>query len=379
MAKLKFHKRDYLDITKQPLAGTSIVNWAKLLIENHFDIDWQFWPKAIYVTFMVLAITPFRIYEKIKFEKEIKSAKTPLPIFIVGHFRGGTTFLHYLMGQDRDLAKVSTFETMSPWIFIGGERIFKKFVESRLPEKRPMDNLEMETDLPYEEEYAIGNLCPYSFYHGWYFARNIYNYFRKYVLFEGVGNGIKEKWKEAYTYLLKKIAFKYKRNKVLLKSPVNTGRIRLLLEAFPNGKFIHICRNPYKVYLSTWRLYKAILPIFSFQHVEIEYIDKFIIDFYKGIYKRYLSDRGLIPEENLVEIKYENFVKNPLKTVKDIYEKLKIGNFKKAEPAFRKYIKAHEGYKPHDYRGELNEDIKEKVYREWGFAFKGLGYEKWEH
>ncbi|RLF39114.1 MAG: sulfotransferase [Thermoplasmata archaeon] len=376
MTRLKFNKEDYLDITKQPLAGTSLANWIKLLIENHFDIDWQFWPKAIYVTFMILALSPLRIYEKIKFEKEIRKTQTPLPIFIIGHFRSGTTFLHYLMGQDRNLAKVSTFETMSPWMFIEGEKFLKNFVKKRLPEKRPMDDLEMEADLPYEEEYAIGNLSPYSFYHGWYFARNIYHYYRKYVLFNGVSDSLKEKWKRTYTYLLKKIALKYKRNKVLLKSPVNTGRIRLLLEAFPNAKFIHICRNPYEVYLSTWRLYKAILPIFSFQHVEVEDIDRFILDFYKGIYRNYFTDKRLIPEGNLIEIRYEEFVRKPIETVKDIYERLGIGDFKKAEPSFRKYVKAHEGYKPHNYKGELNEEIKEKVYREWGFAFEKLGYSK---
>lgn len=62
--KLKFKKTYYLNVRMQPLAGTSFLNWMKLLIENRFKIDWQFIPKALYVTMMILTLTPFRIYEK---------------------------------------------------------------------------------------------------------------------------------------------------------------------------------------------------------------------------------------------------------------------------------------------------------------------------
>ena len=205
---------------------------------------------------------------------------------------------------------------MCPWVFLGSKKIFKGVVRGHLPEKRPMDDLEMEADLPYEEEYAIGNLSPYSFYHGWYFPRKLDYYFRRYVLFDDADDDIKEGWRNTYTYLLKKMSYKYPGKPILLKSPVNTGRIKLLLETFPDSRFIHICRDPYKVYLSTWRLYKAILPTFSFQHVEYESVDRFILDFYREVYKRYFDEKDLIPDGNLVEIRYEEFVKKPVDTLK---------------------------------------------------------------
>ncbi len=371
--KLKFDKENYLNVGMQPLAGSSFINWAKLLIENRFRIDWQFIPKALYVTIMTVFLTPFRLIEK-KIDKEIKEIKIAPPLFIVGHFRSGTTFLHYMMGQDKNLAYVSTLETMAPWVFLKWDKFFKKIVKRHLPEKRPMDDLEMEADLPYEEEYAIANLSQYSFYHGWYFPKRIFDYFRKYVLFEGVSKEIKEKWKKIYIYLLQKITYKHNGKRILLKSPVNTGRIKLLLETFPDAKFIHICRNPYKVYLSTWRLYEKILPIFSFQHVKREEIDRLIFDFYKGVYKKYFAERDLIPEGNLVEIRYEEFVKKPIEILESVYKDLNLEGFKKAKPNFEKFFAKYKDYKPYTYR--INEEIKEKVYREWGFAFEKLGYQK---
>jgi len=374
MTKLRFDKSDYLNVGGQPLAGTSFINWIKILIENKFQIDWQFLPKALYVTMMILITIPFRISERRKFDKKLDNLKIAPLLFIVGHWRSGTTFLHYLMGQDRNLAHVSTFETMTPGVFLGSEKMFKKIVKNHLPEKRPMDDLEMEADLPYEEEYAIANLSPHSFYHGWYFPKRIDQYFKKFVTFENAEIYTIKKWKHIYCYFLKKITYKNNGKRIMLKSLVNTGKIKLLLDMFPDAKFIHIYRNPYKVYLSTWKLYRKILPLFSFQHIKIEQFDKLILKFYKEIYTKYFNEKKLIPKENLIEIKYENFVKEPLKTLESVYKKLELEGFEEAKPFFKKYVEKHKNYKPDTYK--LDKKIKEKIFKEWEFAFKEFAYNK---
>ena len=208
MAKITYNKKDYLNIGEQPLSGTTLINWIKILSENKFSIDWRFIPKALYVSIMIIILAPFRYYERLKFDKKIKNIKIKSPIFIIGHWRSGTTFLHYLFGQDKNLAYVSTFETMTPGLIIKNEKMFKDIVKNHLPKKRPMDDLELNAELPYEEEYAVANLSPYSFHHGWYFPKRMGFYFRQYVLFENLSDEMKEKWKKVYDYFLKKITFK---------------------------------------------------------------------------------------------------------------------------------------------------------------------------
>ena len=215
MKKLTFDKKDFLKIGEQPLSGTFFVNWIKILIENKFNIDWRYLPKALYVTIMILIMTPFRIFEKNSFDKIKNDIKVKSPIFIIGHWRSGTTFLHYLMGQDKNLAYVSTFETMTPNMMIKKEELFKNIVKNHLPNKRPMDNLELHADLPYEEEYAVANLSPYSFYHAWYFPKKMRKYFDQNVLYKNISNGIKEKWIETYDYFLKKITYKNNGNQIV--------------------------------------------------------------------------------------------------------------------------------------------------------------------
>jgi len=81
-------------------------------------------------------------------------------------------------------------------------------------------------------------------------------------------NGNIDRWKTTYDYFLKKISYKNNGKPILLKSLVNTAKIKQILDLYPNAKFIHIHRNPYDVYFSTWKLYKSILPLLSFQNVD---------------------------------------------------------------------------------------------------------------
>lgn len=372
--KSKFEKKHYLIINQQPLAGSTFVNWMRVLLENRFAVDWQFLPKTLYVTFMIVATTPLRIIEKRKYDKKFQQSKVEKPIFIIGHWRSGTTFLHYLMGKDQNLGYTSTMNTLDPSVFLQYEHFLRKVVTNNIPQKRPMDNLELETDLPYEEEYAIANLSPYSFYHAWYFPRAINQYFKRDILYENTDEKIIAEWKRVYSYFLKKITYKHHGKQIILKSLVNTAKIKLLLQMYPDAKFIHLIRNPYEVYRSTWELYKSILPLFSFQHIDEKEFEQSIFKIYTGIYKKYLGERKRIPKKNLIELRYEDFIKQPLKTVEMIYSQFGIPGFEEAKPMFQQYIKKHAQYKRNHHK--IDDQVKKKVYAEWGFTFKEFGYKK---
>ncbi len=372
MSLQKIPNNDYFILTQQPLAGSSFNNLLRVFFENKFNIDLPFLPRALYVSLMSFSLSPLRLYEKYKFQKKIDKVQPANPLFIVGHWRSGTTFLHYLMGQDKSFSYVSTLETMTPHHFLAFEAFVKKIIEQDLPEKRPMDNLEMETNLPYEEEYAVANLCPYSFYHGWYFPKNLYSYFKKYVLFANINKEIIDRWKKNYLFLIKKISYKYNSQRILLKSLVNTARIKLLLEIFPDAQFIHLSRHPLKIYLSTWKLYKKILPIFSFQKIDTNQLDHYILEIYKDLYTQYFKEKHLIPKDNLIELQYETFVQDPVSTLQTIYSDFNLTGYKKTHPLFIKYLEKHHNYQSNSY--SYDDELKEKIYKHWYFAFKKFGY-----
>ena len=130
------------------------------------------------------------------------------------------------------------------------------------------------------------------------------------------------------------MVYKEGKERIILKNPPNTGRIKQLVDLFPEAKFIHIYRNPYHVFFSTKRLYEGIMPLFALQKYDMNEIEENIFYFYKAMYEKFFKEKYLIKDENYVEIKYEEFVKEPLKILKEIYDTLNLPKFEESE----KYI-----------------------------------------
>ncbi len=366
-------KIDPLNITFTPLPGSTLSNIMRLLVQNRFRVSIIGIPRMLYSLFMSAALSPLALSERMKFDKHINATRLePHPVFIIGHWRSGTTYLHNLMSQDPRYAYPTTFQTVVPAVFLRFEKWIKPIVEASLPPTRPEDNVPLGADLPQEEEYAMGNLCPYSFYNAWCFPRNMEFYYR-FVCMEDVSRRVIEEWKEMYLYYLRKVAFAGNGKQLLLKNPANTARIKLLLEFFPDAKFIHIYRNPYHVFLSMKRDIESEMSLYCVQKPkDDDTIERAMVDLYNHMFVKYFRERNLIPEGNLVEVKYEDFIASPLDEVKRIYRTLGIQGFDGVEQKFTQYIAAQSAIKPHTYT--FDEQLKEKIYRYFKFTI-----DKWEY
>ena len=366
-------KENTLIVTKEPLAGGTLQNLLRLLIQNRFKIDFRYMPRMLYSVTISSMMTPLRMKEHIKFDKTIKETEVQNdPIFILGHWRSGTTYLHNVLSLDKNLGYFSTFHTSLPGIFLGSETLFKSFVALSLPEKRPMDDVTMGTDLPQEDEFALAAFSTYSANHGLCFPRNA-EYYNRFVFMEDVPQKAIDEWKEVYRYLLKKETLYRDGKQLVLKNPANTARVKLLLEMFPEAKFIHIYRNPYHVYLSMMKLLMSIVPFMCVQKPpKIEEIEKQVLYVYKQMYMKYFKERNDVPKGNLVEVRYEDFIQQPLKELKSIYTKIQLGGFNKSEKTFKEYIASQTNVKIQKYI--IDESIKQRIYGAWKFAFDSFDY-----
>ena len=354
-----------------PLAGGSFINWLELLRVNK-GIDSQYFAKGILISLGSIFGIPSRILEKAIYDRQIENLTVKPPIFIIGHWRSGTTYLHNLMTQDDNLGYVSSLQTWCPELFLGSKPLIQYILKSFLPQNRPMDNLELSGELPQEEEYALGNVSLNCFYHGWYFPKNMKSYFRELVLFNNLSQEIQLKWREAYLRILKKASYQMNGKRLILKNPANTARIKTLLRMFPEAQFIHIYRNPYLVFLSTKNLYHKLLPVLSLQEINEREIEENILLFYREIMLKFFAEKHLIPQANLVEIKYEDFVTNPLKNLERVYEQLNLPEFDWKKANFSRYIAAQSEYKKNQYY--LSQEDKDKVSKNWSFAI-----DKWQY
>jgi omega-hydroxy-beta-dihydromenaquinone-9 sulfotransferase len=364
-----------LIITREPLAGASVTNLLRLLTQNRFRIDVRYMPRMLYTMTISSLMTLSRIKEYAQFEKAIQKTEiTQSPLFILGHWRSGTTYLHNLLSLDSTFGYFSTFHASLPSVFLGNEAYIKSIVASSLPEKRPMDDVAMGLELPQEDEFALAAVTPYSANHGLCFPRNA-TYYNRFIFMDDVPQKIKDEWKDVYLHLIKKETLYRDGKRLVLKNPANTARIKLLLELFPEAKFIHIYRNPYYVYQSMMKLLLNLIPLMCVQKPpEITVVEQQVLQVYKRMYMKYLTERTDIPKENLIEVRYEDFIQQPLTQVKNIYSTLHLNGFKQSEKKFTEYILSQTQVKKQKY--VLDENVKEKIYREWTFAFDAFQYEK---
>ena len=367
-----FRKKGLTRIDQQFLAGGSFRNWVHLVAANG-GVDWRYWIRSLYVSIVALLGAPFRAYENARFGARI--AATPIreaPIFILGHWRSGTTHVMRLIARDPVFAVVTFVHTMIPGLYLSSP-LFRAILASSLPKVRPMDNVSVSPDAAEEEEYALGNLSPYSFYHALSFPRKMREIFDRYVLFEGVDRNVIEQWKSIYHHFLKKVTFSSNGKRLLLKNPANTGRIPTLLELFPDAKFIHVYRNPYVVYSSTMHWLDKELAPTALQDVDEEMVREHALRNYEKLMLRYEEDKVLIPEGNLVEVRFEDFVADPLGEVTRIYETLGLVLGPEAQQQMQQYLLTVKGYKKNTYR--LDRRTRRELARRWGFMIRRWGYE----
>jgi hypothetical protein len=366
-------KIDPLDVSFEPLAGSTFINLLRLLAQNNFRIDLIGIPRLVYSGFLSLVLSPLNVIERIKSNKKINNTKiSKHPIFIIGHWRSGTTYIHNLMSQDKKFSYPTTFQTIAPAVFLNFEKLIKPIVVSSLPPTRPMDHIELNADYPQEDEYGIGNLSPYSYYNGWCFPKNRDFYYNFVTMNNTKPHHIKQ-WKKIYLYFLKKVTVYNNGKQLILKNPSNLGRVKYLLELFPNAKFVHIYRNPYHTFFSKSHNIEKEMTLYCLQKpASKEDFELAMVNQYKKMYENYFNDKKLIAKGNLVEVKYEDLIKDPYKVIKKIYKELKLSGFVAIETKLKNYIKTQKNIKTASYN--ISKKEKEKIYNYFKETIDLWGY-----
>jgi omega-hydroxy-beta-dihydromenaquinone-9 sulfotransferase len=360
-------------------AVSSFRGGLRLMLVHRGRVDLSYLYRAVLAAIVSILTAPirfpFRLYERVRYGSIIDTLEiTNPPVFILGHWRSGTTYLHNLLSQDENMGYVSLFQTMANDVFLVGDKLIKPRLAMLLPGTRPMDNVSFSLDNPEEEEHTIVRAVPYSFYHQWFFPRKGRYFFEKYALFRDVSKVVVAEWQRTYLSILRKATLNTGGKRLVLKNPVNTARIKMLLDLFPEAKFVHIYRNPYHVFLSTRGLYQRTLALTQLQHISQDEIDGNILLFYQEMMQKYLQERQLIPPENLVEIRFEDLETNPLAELRQIYETLKLPGFDVAESTFCEYIARQASYKKNAH--QLDDETIDQVNRHWQFMLQEGGYEQ---
>ncbi len=360
-----------------PISTIVGAKWSTLKdIVQDRRVDEEYMGKFRLTKFLSFIITSMSWIEEMQYRRLLRKGKLKIeqdPLFVLGHWRSGTTFVHNVLSCDTQFGYTTTYQTVFPNVMLSFQWLFKWVMGKVMPDKRPVDGLELKPDLPQEEEFALANMMPYSYYNFWLFPQDMMEYCDKYLLFNDTTELEMSTFEESFKRLIQVSMYNTGGSRYLSKNPPHTGRVKELLKIFPNAKFVYLMRNPYTVFESTKSFFTKTIKPLQFHQREDKHIEKDFVEIYSRMYDKYQSDKALIPAGNLIEMKFEDFEADPIGMTEKIYSTLSLDGFEEALPAMEVYAGGKRGHKKnsYNYAPQTVKIVEEK----WSRALKDWGYD----
>jgi hypothetical protein len=353
--------------------GMRLSTWLRLLWQNRCAVSPSRWPLVAGIT-ATAALNSFgNVFEELLFGHLIRRTKlAEPPLFVLGHWRSGTTLLHELLILDQRHTYPNTYECFAPSHFLWTEWFVPPLLSWLLPSTRPMDNMPAGWERPQEDEFALCNLGIPSPYLVWAFP-NHGPVAEDYLELRSLSEADRGRWKRALKNFVSRVALRRNR-RIILKSPTHTARVRTLLEVFPDARFVHIVRNPYALFPSTIRLWSTLSQVQGMQELDPanRWIEEQVLATFVRMYEQYERDRELIPAGRLAEVHFEELVADPVGQLRSVYDRLSLGGFERVESAIANYAIEHRGYQANRY--QLPPTVADRVRRTWAPYFERYGY-----
>jgi hypothetical protein len=355
------------------LGGITFGDWVRLLRDNRFDVPPRRLLRAMAITAQSAQNSLMKRVEDLRFRAAVRDAQVLPPVFVLGHWRSGTTHLHNLLAVDERFAFPNNYQALFPHAMFSMERTQSPFMQWFLSPRRPMDNIEWTMRSPQEDEFALCVMTFMSPCMGWFFPKRREHYDR-YLTFRGVDEREVKRWQAALLTYLKRLSWKYNGRPLVLKSPPHTGRIRRLLEVFPRAKFVHVHRDPYVVFSSTRKMLTVNFSLHCLQRPPTgKELDEWIIRQYRAMHDAFFEERDLIPPGQYHEMRFDDLEADPIGQMEQVYEALGLGEFPEVRPSLERYAQGIRGYKKNEFP-ELPAALRRRIADAWRPCFEQWGY-----
>ena len=350
--------------------GMPLTVWFGMAADNRFRIS----PSKLGLATTISAAAAFNslagALSEARFRRRIReSPATPPPLFILGHWRSGTTLLHELLMRDDRFCCPSTYQCFAPSHFLLTEYLLTRLLAWTVPAKRPMDNVAAGWSRPQEDEFALANLGVPSPYRRMAFPATSSP--------DPVALDVTKlstadlaRWQEALRGFLTRLAVRDSRRPVL-KSPPHTARVGMLAEMFPEARFLHVVRDPFVVFPSTIRLWRSLDEVQGLQVDHGGALERYVFACFDEMYAAFERDRGAAAGR-LHEIRYEDLVADPVGLLAEAYEQLDLGGFDAVRPALEEEARSMKRYRTNTY--DHDPRVVSEVARRWRPFIDRYGY-----
>ena len=362
---------------KFPLINVSVIEFTRRLFRSGGISSKGFLLLFVYYLQLIPSVF-FELLQSLIFGSQIK--KTPVlkdPVFILGHYRSGTSYLHKLLASDKRFGYLTYYDALFPntnllfgekmkWAFQWIIQVFKIknpfFHASTLQLSEPDE----------EDDYLMNKASAYGAYWGLIYPKKWRAWLNGSSLLSDAQYA--KGWKKEYLKTIRYLTYKNSGKQLVLKSPPNTERIEILLKLFPNAKFIYIHRNPYHLYYSIKNMWQnVILKYYSLQHISDKELDEIIFEHFIYLTEKYEKEKQFIPKGNLLEISYEELKTDSLNCIENIYSQLGLVDFETTKYDLKRQLKHEKSYK--NFRYHYRERDLSKIMKYWGKYIVQWNYE----
>lgn len=352
--------------------GADFFAWLKILLGNRAAVGLPYWYIAGIVGGMSFTHTWLRWLQHGMYGQRIAQMKLQHPpLFVIGHWRTGTTLLHELLILDERHSFPDTFACFVPNHILLSERFFKEKLWFLMPEKRPMDNMAAGWERPQEDEFALCLMGQPSPYADLAFP-NRESLFPGSLDLSGLTPRQLQGWKRTFLRFIQTLTYRDQR-RLVLKSPPHTARIPTLLDLFPDAKFVYIQRDPHVLFPSTVNLWKSLSQKHGLQTQSNDaLIEEKVFREFRIIHERYEATKQMIPEGNLVEVRYEDLIKDLVGGMETVYTGLNLGEFDTVRQRIAGYAARNKNYETNKYL--ITPELTSRIRARWGDIIEKQGY-----
>lgn len=255
------------------------------------------------------------------------------PLFILGNFRSGSTFLHRLLSRDDE-----TFTSLTTWdIYLTPSVTQKKITQfiSKL-DKKYFNNI-LHRGLYAFDRATLGKIKihPISFFqpeedenihmHIWdgYFVTFLFPFmdeFPDYIHFdEALPPEHKQRIMTFYRSMLQRHMYATGKKHFVAKNPAFSAKIETLVEFFPDARILYLARNPLDMLPSTISWINYARRQFTEPGEGYFYIDE-ILEMTKHWYVHPLEYLDAHPSPRYLVLKYDDLIQRPEAVIRGFYE-----------------------------------------------------------
>ncbi len=348
--------------------GTSLEMWAR----NRGSFSWQRTDRLITILLAGLLNSGLNSIDRLLYGRRVRESELQHPpVFIVGHWRTGTTLLHELLVRDPQFTYPSTYQCFVPSHFLISGAILPRMLNWLLPQRRPMDNMPVGWDRPQEDEFALCNQGIRSPYLFWMYPDRPCP-FDNYLDLSEIDEAELKRWKEGLLRFMKRVSLRDPRT-LVLKSPTHTARIKTLLEMFPGARFIHLVRDPQVMIPSTILTWRRLGQVSGVRVHLRDDLTEYVLDNFRRMDNSFEQQRSLIPPSQFYQVRFEDLTARMVDTVADLYEHLSLGDTAAIYPHLEAYVDENKNYRKNSF--EVDSELRDLISRECRSYSERYGYE----